>query len=244
MSSTQWMGLVRMARGAALLALTALAGCDLLGLGQGVALSFRANDGAAFSTQAEIDTGIVVNELLLSIREVEFKVDAADASTTADVFFDGPYELDLLDSGTPTEQSIGTAEVPDGTYQAIRFKLHKTTTVDILSSLYDRSIFISGTIDGTPFEMWHDTGENLDIGEATGVVVSGGTADVVVEFDLLSFLDQGASGGATIDLSTATDGDGDGLIEINPNSDDGTVNQDLADSLKENIKLAADIIDS
>jgi len=227
----------------------AITSCSLTGDG-GVTLDFQASDSApaaAVASRSVIATGVDVTDFLLSIREVEFKQDEADPDNPADVFFEGPYSLDLLDAAGPLTQTIGTVDVPAGTYQAVRFKLHKTTAVDAASPLYDRSIYLAGTIDGTPFEMWHDTSENLDIGEATGITVGDVPLTVTVDFDLPSFLDQSAQsadGGVLIDLTTATDGDGDGLIEINPNSDDGATNQDLADALKDNIKLVADIVDS
>ena len=43
-----------------------------------------------------------------------------------------------------------------------------------------------------------------------------------------------------IDLGQATDDNNDGLIEIFPNDTDG--NQDIAADLKENIKMAADLL--
>ncbi len=189
-------------------------------------------------------TGIEITKFVLSIREVEFKVDETD-TTLSEVFFDGPYVIDLIDSTGALSQSIGSAEVPPGTYQTIRFKLHKSTdTTD--PDITDRSIYLAGTIDSVPFEMWHDASENLDVAESTGVVVGDGEIDVVIDFNIRAFLDQSANaaeGGVVIDLSTATDDDSDGTIEINPNSDDGNVNQDLADSLKDNIKLVADLIE-
>ena len=159
---------------------------------------------------------------------------------TSDVYFTGPYELDLLDSTGAIEQTIGSVEVPAATYQEVRFKLHKSTDSDPAGVLYDRSIYLAGTIDGTPFEMWHDNSENLDVGKATGILVGDGPVEIIVDFDLSAFLDQESNGGFLIDLTTATDGNLDGVIEINPNSDDGTVNRDLADELKDNIKLVAD----
>ena len=228
-----------------------ISACDILGNGEAkddVTLAFQASDGAATTSAAPmtlIDTGIDITSFMLSIREVEFKQDETAPDSALDVFFDGPYTLDLLDDTGPLTQTIGTVDIPPGTYQEIRFKLHKTTAVDVSSPLYDRSIYIAGTIDGTPFEMWHDAGENLDIGKATGFIVGEAPLAVTIDFNVQSFLDQSADpSGHLIDLTTATDDSGDGLIDINPNSDDGNTNQDLADYLKDNIKLVADIIES
>jgi len=215
----------------------------------GVTLEFQSSESgpsASITSRSVIGAGIEVTDFLLSIREVEFKQDESDPDSPADVFFAGPYALDLLDDTGPLAQTIGNADVPPGEYQAIRFKLHKTTSVDVSSPLYDRSIYLAGTIDGVPFEMWHDTSENLDVAEATGIGVGAAPITVTIDFDLLSFLDQSAQstdGGSLVDLTLATDDSGDGLIEINPNSDDGTPNRDLADALKDNIKLIADIVD-
>jgi hypothetical protein len=195
----------------ACVAAVAISSCGLLGTG-GVSLEFQSSGSspaASVASRSTIATGVVVTEFLVSIREVEFKQDESDPDNPADVFFEGPYTLDLLDAGNPVSQTIGEADVPPGEYQAIRFKLHKTESVD-----------------------------------ATGIVVGDAPLTVTIDFNLPSFLDQSAGEGVLIDLSTATDGDGDGTIEINPNSDDGSVNRDLADDLKDNIKLVADIVDS
>ena len=155
------------------LAAVVFASCSMSGNG-GVTLAFQSSNSASTSSvvaQVVIETGIDVTEFQLSIREVEFKQDENDPANPADVFFDGPYAVDLLDAAAPLTQTIGEADVAPGTYQEIRFKLHKTTDVATDSVLYDRSIYLAGTIDGTPFEMWHDTGENLDVGKATGIVV-------------------------------------------------------------------------
>ncbi|MBT8236078.1 MAG: hypothetical protein KJO04_07790, partial [Bacteroidia bacterium] len=150
--------------------------------------------------------------------------------------FRGPFQVDLLDNADALTQTIGTAFVPDGMYKELRFKFHKDEDLPMANDLFDKSIFIEGTIDGTPFVFWHDTSENLDVGRSTGVEVIDGTVNFTVTFDISQFL----SSFNEIDLSTATDNNQDGLIEIYPNDEDG--NREMADLLKENIKATADII--
>lgn len=155
---------------------------------------------------------------------------------TNDVQFRGPFEIDLLDGTDALTQSLGTIEIQDGTYKVLRFKLHKSTDWAETSDLYDRSLFIKGTIDDVPFEFWHDTSENFDIENIAGITIVMGSSNVTIKFDIDSFLNSLH----TIDLSQAQDSDQDGLIEINPDNDDG--NGDIADLLKENIKEAADLV--
>ena len=78
--------------------------------------------------------------------------------------------------------------------------------------------------------------ENFDVENTGGIVIAGDDVEVDVQF----VMDQFLNSLHTIDLATAVDADENGLIEINPDDDDG--NGDIADKLKENIKEAADLI--
>ena len=67
----------------------------------------------------------------------------------------------------------------------MRFKFHKDEDLPASNDLFDKSIYIEGTIDGTPFVFWHDTSENLDVGRSTGVLVQGNTVNFTVQFNIL-----------------------------------------------------------
>ncbi len=191
-------------------------------------------------TNGRTNATIEITDFQISIRDVIFKTDSDDdgiADDSTEVAFRGPYALDLLDETGALDQSIGNAEIPIGVYEELRFKLHKTRDVGENDPLYDRSIFVAGTIDGVPFEMWHDTSENLDVGKSTGVVVDENGVSVSVSFSIDQFLNSEVQ----IDLSQAVDTNEDGLIQINPDDDDD--NKDIADALKDNIKAAADLLD-
>lgn len=181
---------------------------------------------------------VVFTDFRISIRDVVFKNDDDPNSNldTDEIQFRGPYQIDLLDGTDAITQTIGDVVVPDGMYKEMRFKFHKDEDLQSNDELFDRSIYIAGTIDGTPFVFWHDTSENLDVGRTTGVEVSGNVVNFTVEFDISQFL----SSLNQIDLMQATDGNQDGTIEIYPNDEDG--NRDMADALKENIKMTADLI--
>lgn len=185
-------------------------------------------------TAGSSNESVVITDFQISIRDVIFKTDADDST---DVAFRGPFAIDLMNESEALTQSVGSAEVPFGEYKELRFKFHKTRDVPQDHPLYDRSIYLKGTIDGAPFEMWHDTSENLDIGKSTGVVVDENGVSISVVFTIGQFLNASTS----IDLSGAVDNDEDGVIEINPDNDDD--NGDLADDLKDNIKAAADLLD-
>lgn len=204
-----------------------------------VNLKAQVSGSTTVNTGGRLAAVIEINEFMISIRDVSFKNedDANPEFDTLDVRFRGPYQLDLLNGGEALTETIGAAEVPNGSYKELRFKLHKDEDLAPTNDLYDRSIFLAGTIDGTPFEMWHDTSENLDVGRSTGVIVLDNEVSLTVNFTIDQFMNSLHQ----IDLSQAVDGNQDGLIEINPNDPDG--NKDLADELKDNIKEAADLMD-
>lgn len=181
---------------------------------------------------------VIFTDFRISIRDVVFKNDDDPNSNldTDEIQFRGPYQIDLLNDGDALSQTIGDVVVPDGMYKELRFKFHKDEDLPSTDKLFDKSIYIEGTIDGQPFIFWHDTSENLDVGRSTGVKVAGNVINFTVAFDMSQFL----SSLKQIDLSQALDGNENGIIEIFPNDEDG--NRDIADDLKNNIKETADLI--
>lgn len=181
---------------------------------------------------------VIFTDFKISIRDVVFKNDDDSNSNldTDEIQFRGPYQVDLLDNNNAITQTIGEAFVPDGLYKELRFKFHKDQDLPATDKLFDRSIYIEGTVDGKPFVFWHDTSENLDLGRSTGVRVQNGAVNFIIQFNISQFL----SSLHQIDLSKAIDADEDGMIEIFPNDQDG--NQNIAKELKENIKATADLL--
>jgi hypothetical protein len=103
--------------------------------------------------------------------------------------------------------------------------------------MFNKSIEITGTINGTPFVFWHTIDEDFEIDyEDTNqnLVINNNSFDLVFNFDLNQVL-------SSVDLSTAVDGDGDGLIEIGPNDTDG--NRALANQIANSIEDSCDLDD-
>ena len=123
---------------------------------------------------------VVLTDFRISIRDVVFKNDEDSSSylDTDEIRFRGPYQIDLLNDASALSQTIGNVVVPDGLYKELRFKFHKDEDLPITNELYDKSIYIEGTINEQPFIFWHDTSENLDVGRSTGVSVNGGMVDL------------------------------------------------------------------
>ena len=204
-----------------------------------VNLKFSVSDVDLNSSGGRTAGAVSITDFQISIRDVIFMTDHDDdgiADDSIEIGFRGPYQLDLLNGADAITETIGTVEVPNGTYQQLRFKFHKDEDLAQSEPLFDSSLFIKGMIGEKPFELWHDTSENFDIGKNEGIVVANNEIDLIVNFSVSQFL----SSLHEVDLSLAEDKDQNGLIEINTNDSDG--NKEIVDAIKENIKFSADLI--
>jgi hypothetical protein len=144
----------------------------------------------------------------------------------------GPFELNL----SAGEVTIVDVDIPVGEYEEVEFEMDRSTNAT--SDLFQKSILMRGTISGTPFEFYHTFNEDFEVDyEDAGqnlVITEENSNSVVFEFDLVSVLN-------LVDLSNASDDDGDGTIEISPEDNDG--NRQLANRIKNAIKEYVDLLD-
>jgi len=99
---------------------------------------------------------------------------------------------------------------------------------------------LKGEINGVPFVFWHDFEEEIEIDYEDmnqSLVIDNNVNEVLINFDLNAVF--GATG--MVDISMATDDDGDGVIVISPLDQDG--NNDLAEAIKEAIKAQIELMD-
>jgi hypothetical protein len=202
-----------------------------------VNLAFTASN-AAHTTGLTVPGGdaagnpVELTDFRVSIRDVKFKLQGEDNTDldSGEVEITGPFEIDMLDGDVAVADVLGDTVVPPGVYDGIRFVLHKSA--DSAAPLTDRSVYIEGTVDlgggAQSFVMWHDTGENFDLAGTNGLIIEDGVPnDLIVDFKLVSII-------SAVDFTLAS------LAEdISPDAADSN-NQQLAEALKEAIKVAAD----
>jgi hypothetical protein len=240
-SAFKWMALV-------LLGSTVFAACnnDDPAANGTVILKMNATSPTGSTINGRTQTTTVISDFKVAIREIEFEFDEedshfdTDSSFNEDVKLKGPFVLNVLEQNEFVEQLITTVNVPNARYEEVEFNLHKNADAGDMNG---KSILITGTIDGKPFVFWHDTDEEFEIdfeNADTDLVINANTAAMAINFQL-ERLFSAVKGGAN--LSLATDGDGDGVIEINPGSTDNDGNKDLADAIKNLLEDAADLID-
>ena len=209
-----------------------------------VILKMNATSPTGSTINGRTQATTVITDFKVSIREVEFEFDKEDSHFKTDSSYDdiklkGPFVLDVLEQNAFVEQLIASVSVPNARYEEVEFKLHKSTTSGVMNG---KSILITGTIDGKPFIFWHDTDEEFEIdfeNAGTDLVINGNSAAMVINLQL-DKLFSALKGG--VNLSLAKDGDGDGVIEINPGSDnDG--NKDMAHTIKTLLEDITDLMD-
>ncbi|HUH28872.1 DUF4382 domain-containing protein [Gelidibacter sp.] len=175
---------------------------------------------------------VELSKFLVNFKEIELEIDDDFYDSDDDIELKGPFEIDLL-SGNSVQ--LVDIEVPNGIYEEIEFEFDKSENSN--SPLFGKSMELTGEINGQAFVFWHDFEDEIEIDYEDmdkKLVIDNNTKEVVINFDLNAVL-------ALVDLSTATDGDGDGMITISPNDTDG--NNDLAEALKQAIKVQIELMD-
>ncbi|WP_224490073.1 hypothetical protein [Robertkochia flava] len=210
--------------------------------------------GAKSSSHKEVAPGLDLSTFLINIEEFELEIDYEDENYDDDNYsgdddlwdddgyydsedefeLEGPFVVDLL-AGKVELMNIS---VPVGPFEELEFEFEKSD--DPESALFGKSILIEGTFEGTPFVFWHDFNDEVEVDfedVEQNIVITEGAESVTINFDLLGIFTQDFG----IDLSAATDGNGDGTVEISPMDEDG--NNDLADAIKEAIKNHIELLE-
>ncbi|WP_375578993.1 DUF4382 domain-containing protein [Marivirga tractuosa] len=191
---------------------------------------------AAYNTNTAQRTvnDIVINSFIVNIEEIELEVDDDDESEgpyVSDIELDGPFVVNLIEGNNGIEQTLAEVDLPEGNYEEIEFSINESEDSD--SEIFEKSFIINGTINGTPFEFWHDEDIDFEIEFENGMLTLEQASATLInlQFDLNSLF-------SLVDISGATDGNEDGIIQINPLDEDG--NKDLADDIIDVIDDIAD----
>lgn len=212
--------------------------CDKDELRSGLSIRFQANQSTLKISAAN---NIVIESFTINIGEIELEFDDNDPlfasdSIATDIELKGPFEVDLMKDGNPLATLIAqNVELPQAAYDEIEFKFRESKNAN--SEMSGKSILVKGTINGTPFIFWTDEEIEVEIEFENNVFLEDAQmAYITVTFDIMSLFYPALGG---VDISGATDGNGNGIIEIYPEDPDG--NEDLADKLWDRLE---DIIEA
>lgn len=183
---------------------------------------------------------VELSKFLVNIDEIELEYDDIIDEDNFyngddDVELKGPFELNLL---SPNPVQIVTVNLPNGRLEEIEFEFDKNENPS--SDLFKQTIRMEGSVNGVPFVFWHDFEEELELefdDNGAGGIILNDEQGVVINFNLTAVLDPTLG----VDLSSAIDGNGDGVIEINPTDNDG--NRALAEAMKQAIKNQIELLE-
>jgi hypothetical protein len=140
----------------------------------------------------------------------------------------GAKFLVLVAQGDKKFTLVGEGNTSRGNYSEVNFKLFKNTGTNENDPMFKKSLLLTGEVNGKLTRIWTESEMEIKAltESALGIEVDENT-DLVMMFDM-DKLFQG------IDFNTAVDADGDGRIEISPNSADG--NAAILSKIESNLK--------
>jgi hypothetical protein len=109
---------------------------------------------AATTATAPAATGVSVTRIRVALRDIELR--SRDGSKRAEITL-APVVIDLNDLTSAGVQKVLDSTVPAGTYDKIKFEIHRPLASDKVAGADDlvkagASILIDGTFNGTPFQ--------------------------------------------------------------------------------------------
>jgi len=178
---------------------------------------------------------VIVESFKINIGEIELEFHD-DQFISDSIGYDdeielkGPFEVDLIKNGDALVTKIASnVELPPAGYEEIEFEFKKSK--NSISEMYQKTVLVRGTINGVPFVFYTDEEFEVEIEFEDDVYVDEATlAIVTVSFNIASLFDPAMGG---INIANATDGNGNGIIEIYDGDPDG--NEELADRIEDRL---------
>jgi hypothetical protein len=149
------------------------------------ALSVSARAGSATTTAAPDATGVSLSRIRLALRDLELR--SRDGNTRAEIAL-GPVIVDLgsADLTTASVAKVLDSSVPAGTYDKIKFDIHRLKSADAVAGADDlvkagASILVDGTFNGTAFQF--ATALEAEQELEGKFVIDGQSQNITINFD-------------------------------------------------------------
>ena len=187
---------------------------------------------------------VVSNEFKINIGKIKFELDEEDDMYLSNPFYDddvklvGPFLIDILDPNKTLTQLITSVTIPNAKYEEIEFKFEKST---VPGEMEGKTFLIKGTINGKNFIIWSGKDAELEMDfedPNKDFTVSGNDLTINIKIHLDAIMAR------LIELENQNlliDRDGDGVIEISTDNDDG--HQDIGEQIKNLLEQETDLDD-
>jgi hypothetical protein len=189
-------------------------------------------------------TTLTVDSFMVNIGRIKFDIDEVAEGISEDVTdsiieaqeLQGPYLINLLDQKTLDGLSIGTTLIPNATYESLKIKFERCLD-NTKPTVYNRSVYITGTLNGTPLKFWttEEFEYKIEFPDSSSFVLTGDNLKMYLDMNInqiVSTINQ-------FDFSSVKDGNNNGIFEIGPDDTDGNtqLSHYIADALKDAIDL-------
>ncbi|WP_157501309.1 hypothetical protein [Echinicola vietnamensis] len=177
---------------------------------------------------------VTVTDVNIAVKDVKMHLKIADSKTRPINIMTpnkGPkFVVPMVKDEHILLSRMGSFLAPNGFYTNLTFDLTKADNLPENSEMYGKSVLIKADWKGIPSMMYMDIEDKIDIKFNPGTEVNA-TQELVLEL----YMDQLLMG---IDPGLVQDGNGDGMIIVGPNNEDGNeavydmIEAHLADALK------------
>ena len=198
------------------------------------------------STTARIAASTVVfTEFKINIGKIKFELDEEDDKyNLVDPFYDddvklvGPFLIDILDPNKTLTQFITSVNIPNAKYEEIEFKFEKSI---VPGEMLGKTFLIKGTINGKNFVIYSGKDAELEMDfkdQTKDFIVNGNDMSLNIKIHLDAIMARLVT---LANQNLLMDTDGDGVIEISTDNDDG--HHDIGEQIKNLLENETDLDD-
>ena len=187
----------------------------------------------SMTARTAVASAVVITDFKINIGSIKLETDSEDVRHTEDPLHEdikltGPFLLDLLDPDKTLSQVITSVSIPNAKYEEIKFKFQPST---LAGEMNGKSFMIKGTVDGKSFMVW--SAKQVELGmdfadPSKDFTVNGTDISLNIKIQLDAIM---AKITALAGQGLLTDTDGDGVIEISTDNDDG--HHDLGELIRD-----------
>lgn len=201
--------------------------------------------GKTSTTARTAASTVVITDFKINIGKVKFELDEEDEMYHTDSIYDddvklvGPFLLDLLDPNKTLSQFITSVNVPNAKYEEIEFKFEKSIQP---GEMEGKTFLIKGTINGKNFIIWSgkDAELEMDFDDPTkDFTVNSNDVNLNIKIQLDALM---AKLTTLANQNLVQDTDGDGVIEISTDNDDG--HHDIGEQIRNLLENEIDLDDN
>jgi len=173
--------------------------------------------------------GASFRDFHIGLREVGLLKKGESVQDKTPIGNQEPMFLKFLLSQLSQLEYFGSSMIRKGEFDRVSFMLNRGSELPLDHPMHNKTLLMTGTVNGTRLRIYSTAEKEITVRLFRGPYSIQHATDLFLNLDLNTLLHR-------VDLTTAQDGNGDGIIEIEPTNKDG--NSDLYNAIFNNIENA------